>query len=706
MSGVSGQPPADPEVGPVVGDSQVRQVELTAAGISAEAADALAELTASSVGAPTVMIHVFQDERLRLVGGCGLPPQWEQLRGAPMASTLAGIVVDSNLPLIVTDVDADARVPAEAPLRLIGGAAYAGFPIRDPRGEVTGVVCAVDYRPREWSAAQLAAVDQAAQAATAFVAERHAAAEAARWSRFLDLLLANLHVAVGACDAAGKVVFANEAMRQAFPAHTDTAMRDVREWGADLMLCDATGRPLTPEQMPLLRALRGETLRDFLMTAYQRGAAPREFSASAQPIPAGEDAIQGAVICAQDVTAQRRAHRLHHCELRLATILARNDVTVEHAGGEMLRELADTLGWPHAELWLVDEDAGLLRPAARYDAPGNAGDIDMPQQLRCGQGLAGAAWENQDHIWVHDATIDARICGSAAGSGLRSALAVPVPASQTHILAVLVLFADVVEEPEEILIMLVNGLAGHLGQFLERRRSMELQLTLLRTKDEYVALIGHEMRTPLTSIGAYADLLGGLDAGDFDTEGRQLAEVIGRNTAELRQIIDELLDLAAIDTGHATFTCQQFDLAEQVRQAVATIDLPPDGPRPSIHADLPDQCLLSADPVRIRQVVDALLNNAVTYSPDGGQITVALRAIAGAVAELTVTDEGIGVPDDERERLFSRFYRSSRTRDRRIPGAGLALAISRAILDRHRGSIALLPSDKGTRIQARIPSDC
>jgi signal transduction histidine kinase len=124
----------------------------------------------------------------------------------------------------------------------------------------------------------------------------------------------------------------------------------------------------------------------------------------------------------------------------------------------------------------------------------------------------------------------------------------------------------------------------------------------------------------------------------------------------------------------------------------------------TIHARLPIECPLPGDPGRLRQVIDTLLGNAIAYSPEGGHITIA-AATSGGVAELVVTDPGIGIPDDERDQLFNRFYRSSRTRERRIPGAGLALAVSRAIVERHDGSIRLLPRPgPGTTVQVRLPA--
>ena len=128
-------------------------------------------------------------------------------------------------------------------------------------------------------------------------------------------------------------------------------------------------------------------------------------------------------------------------------------------------------------------------------------------------------------------------------------------------------------------------------------------------------------------------------------------------------------------------------------------------PRSSLDADLPGALVVPGDRRRLRQIVDNLLGNAVKYSPDGGRISVTLRP-AGGAAELAVSDTGIGVAPEEREKLFNRLYRSSRSRDRAIPGTGLGLALSRAVVHRHHGTIELADHDgPGTTVVVRLPLD-
>jgi signal transduction histidine kinase len=270
---------------------------------------------------------------------------------------------------------------------------------------------------------------------------------------------------------------------------------------------------------------------------------------------------------------------------------------------------------------------------------------------------------------------------------------------------VLTAFADTIEDPEDELVALMSGIAAHIGQFLEHRLVEDLQRQLVRSKDEYLALIGHELRTPLTSISAYTELLREADTATLAADGPAMLEVIDRNTAQLRRIIDELLELSALDTGHAPVQAAPVDLADLLRDAVAAARTTIDGGALTIGTDLPDRLVLPGDQRRLRQIVDNLLGNAVKYSPDGGRITVRLRT-AGRAAELTISDTGIGVSPEEREQMFARLYRTSRARDRAIPGNGLGLALARAVVERHHGAIELAAHEgPGTTVRVRLPLD-
>jgi signal transduction histidine kinase len=163
------------------------------------------------------------------------------------------------------------------------------------------------------------------------------------------------------------------------------------------------------------------------------------------------------------------------------------------------------------------------------------------------------------------------------------------------------------------------------------------------------------------------------------------------------------MELSALDTGHAPVAVAPVDLAAVVRESLDRTRAAVGAVPIELDADLPDELVLPGDGRRLRQIVDNLLGNAVKYSPDGGRVSVALRE-TGRFAELVISDTGLGVRPEEREKLFARLYRSSMVRDKAIPGTGLGLALSRAVVHRHHGTIELSDHDgPGTTVTVRLP---
>ncbi|MET0423752.1 MAG: ATP-binding protein [Actinoplanes sp.] len=673
--------------------------ELHLGVLTSGAADQLAALLARSAHAPVGMIHLLQGNQLRLYGAFGLAGPWDAFGDIPVEDSLAGIVVATDEPLAINDLAADERVPAGSRRRLreLRGA-YLAHPVHDPDGTVLGICCVFDPEPRHWTEPELAAVAEAAGVSTTLITERLSRHEIDQQRRFLDAVLDSLHDGVTACDADGKIVFVNERMRRLWG---DTGLSTGTLDG----LTDAAGNPLSRDDLGLFRALRGDHLRDDEVILHGRSRSARHYLVDAHPIAGPDGQTVGAVQAVQDVTRRKRVERFRTCELAVTKALA-DAPNIEAAGPRVLEAVVSTLDWVHAELWLVDDAAGTIRPAASWSAPGRQADIEVPDELPYGQGLAGRAWQVSKPLWIRDVGRPQSLISpeQAAHSLLHAALAIPVREG-FETLGVLTAFSDTIEEPEDELLALMAGIAAHIGQFVERRQVEDLQRQLIRTKNEYLALIGHELRTPLTSISAYTELLREADEPTLVAEGPRLLEVIERNTTQLRYIINELMELSALDTGHADVHLAPMDLAEVVRESLAKARDAVDGAPLVIEDQIPAELVLPGDRKRLRQVVDNLLGNAVKYSPDGGHIAVTLRA-TGRAAELAVSDGGLGVSTEEREKLFTGLYRTSRAGERAIPGTGLGLTLSRAVVGRHHGSIELVDHEgPGTTVLVRLPMD-
>ncbi|HWS33004.1 MAG TPA: ATP-binding protein, partial [Actinoplanes sp.] len=634
--------------------------------LTSGSADQLAALTARAAGAAGACIQFAEGDELRLYGSWGDPAD---------GTERSAVVMRTGAPLIVSDANG----------------AYLGHPVHDRVGLVLGVCCAFDRLPREWTAAQVTAVAEAAEVATLLIGEQLARHEMEQQHRFLDAVLDSLHDGLSACDAAGRVVFVNERMHRLWG---DAAVGDVRD------LTDVSGMPLERDELGLFRALRGERVRDVPVTV-ARGRRNRYLLMDAQPIHGPDGRVVGAVQAVQDVTRQRRAERFRSCELAVTAACA-EAASVEAAGPRVLEAVVTTLSWVHAELWMVNGQD--IEAVARWSTPGWPSDIPVPDRLAFGQGLAGRCWQVDKPLWIRDVgRPQSLISPDTSADRLHTALAIPVHDGSGTI-GVLTVFADAIEDPEDELVALLSGVAAHLGQFVERRRVEDLKRQLTRSKDEYLALIGHELRTPLTSISAYTELLREADDVTLVRDGPRLIAVIDRNTSALREIINELLELSALDAGHADVRRTPMDLALVVREVVERARTALAGVPVEIDTELPGELIVPGDRERLRHIVQNLLGSAVRFSPDGGHVTVVLRT-AGRFAELAVSDAASEVPRAEREHLFTGHFRTARGNDRILPGSGLGLTLSRAVVDKHDGTIELTGDDSGTTVLVKLPME-
>ncbi|MEW1979589.1 ATP-binding protein [Citricoccus sp. NPDC079358] len=227
----------------------------------------------------------------------------------------------------------------------------------------------------------------------------------------------------------------------------------------------------------------------------------------------------------------------------------------------------------------------------------------------------------------------------------------------------------------------------------------------IQAREQFVAEVSHEFRTPLTSIIGYLDLA--LEE-DLDPALRQFLNTSMRNAERLLSLVTSLLDSAA---NTSKVSVQDVDLARLTRYSLESATVRAQHSDLTLESDLPDRFEAVADPVKMGQVVDNLLSNAIKYTPDGGSVTVSLRRLPGVDgggdwAELVIKDTGFGMTDAERGKLFTNFYRTEHVRKAAIPGTGLGLAITQGFVRAHGGEI-LVASEKGvgSTFTVRIPVD-
>jgi signal transduction histidine kinase len=258
---------------------------------------------------------------------------------------------------------------------------------------------------------------------------------------------------------------------------------------------------------------------------------------------------------------------------------------------------------------------------------------------------------------------------------------------------------------------------GNISELDSLKQTFNDMAESLRRSDEakkaFIADVTHELRTPLTVIKGTIETLedGALD----DTEGRgPLLTSMQRETDRLIRLVNELLVLTRADAGALQLNLQPVDLAKlaqsrchvflqlATRQGIALICK---SDRPRLPRDLRQSDLLvNADPDRISQVIDNLLDNAIHHSPEKSTITISIQA-ANVGVECSVSDQGTGIPAEHLPFIFERFYRVDASRNRKDGGTGLGLAIARALIYAQGGQIrAQSVEGEGTTITFWLPT--
>jgi signal transduction histidine kinase len=226
-----------------------------------------------------------------------------------------------------------------------------------------------------------------------------------------------------------------------------------------------------------------------------------------------------------------------------------------------------------------------------------------------------------------------------------------------------------------------------------------------RMKDEFVLTASHELRSPLTSVQGFAELLM-LEREQLSPKQADTVEIILDNTRHLVRLLNDLLDLARSDAGRLTIKPVPTEVGPLVAETVRTMRAQTEAAQQILSEDIAEDLPpLRVDPDRIRQVLLNLLTNAHEYCPERASIWVSARRI-GADVEISVKDDGPGIPGDQLEHIFERFTRGDAGLTQRVGGTGLGLAISKSLVELHGGAIGAesVPGE-GSTFRITLPTE-
>jgi signal transduction histidine kinase len=279
--------------------------------------------------------------------------------------------------------------------------------------------------------------------------------------------------------------------------------------------------------------------------------------------------------------------------------------------------------------------------------------------------------------------------------------------------------ADVRGKPEGIYVvaslsavlavLVVARMSGMLWSIQRASRRLSAQnIELLeadKLKDEFIALVSHDLRTPLTSIIGYVELaLDGDGGAPLDEERRRFLQVVARSSERLMRLVDDLLLAARLQTGRLLLDVDEVDVTAVAGQALDELNARAEQKGLSLDLVAREPVSIECDRRRLLQLLDNLLSNAVKFTEEGGRVEVRVaRSLTGATIE--VVDTGVGIEPGEEEQIFERFYRSPTAVSEHVQGTGLGLFIARAIAERHGGTlVAARGAEGGTVFRLELPA--
>lgn len=294
-----------------------------------------------------------------------------------------------------------------------------------------------------------------------------------------------------------------------------------------------------------------------------------------------------------------------------------------------------------------------------------------------------AVAEHGGSVLTHDVTVWTAIDGSPAATQLAVAIG-----SDSAPVGLITLESQHTHAFTEEDILFAERLADRAAVAIAKARLYDQVLQTNQAKSEFISLVTHELRIPMTSIRGYADLLLAGIAGPLSDSQTEFLQTIQRNLDRMAVLVGDLADINRMESGRMVFELGEFDLNQLVKELARDQADALDARRQTLALAL-DPLLPAAyaDGTRIAQVLANLLDNAHKYTPEGGAITVWTQRMGG-MTEVAVSDNGIGISPEDQARLFTQFFRSDHDFVRAQTGWGLGLSIARKLVEAQGGQIA------------------
>jgi two-component system CheB/CheR fusion protein len=523
------------------------------------------------------------------------------------------------------------------------------------------------------------------------ITERKQADEA---SRRLAAIVASSDDAIISKDLDGRIRSWNEAAERLFGYKPE----------------EAIGQPITMLMAPdrydeepgiLERIRRGERLEHYETVRRRKDGTLFDIELTVSPIRDENGRVIAASKIGRDITTRMQHQRRRAAQYTVASLLAGSSSLTE-IGPLIIQTVASGSNWVAGSIWLCDDDCATLHCATTWHAGGPP--LEKFEQVTCstslagGAGLPGRVVTSRKPVWIEDVARDDNFprAAAAVAAGLRGAFAFPLQA-HGQVKGVLELFSPETAQPDEDLFQLVEALGNQIGLFIHRQQiqdelqqQKELAESANAAKDRFLATLSHELRTPLTPILIWA---GGMaNDPDLPPEIDEGLKMVCRNVELEARLIDDLLDLTRISRGKLQLHLRKSDAHEVLGHAMEIVRDEITSRELSLAVELfAAEHHVLADSSRLQQVFWNVLKNASKFTPRRGAIVVRTINPKPAALQIEISDTGVGIEPEHLEKVFDAFEQVGTRRE----GLGLGLAISKAIVEMHHGSIHAFSAGPG-----------
>ncbi len=728
--------------------------------------DRLTRLATRTLRVPVSLVSFVTEDRQVFAGAAGLPAALATRRETPLSHSFCQHEVASGEPLVVNDAREHPILCDNPAIADLGVVAYAGIPLRAPDGQVLGSFCVIDFQPRAWTGEDLQILTDLAATAMTEIELRAASREVGRAVERAGRLQTATAALAGALTLDAVTAVTIEQGVAALGAHAglvalltaDEAMLEiVQAAGYPPHLVEAWRRIPLAAPVPLAEAVRTKAPLWFaslaeLAARYPPLAAMVSGFSAVHPLTAipllvderavgvlglafpdarafdAEDQALMLTLAGQCAQALERA-RLYEAEhqARIATEAAQGRLTFLAEASTILATSLDYETTLNNVIQLimptladfgffdvVEPDGQVRRLARAHQDPRRQAVLESTRWVRSERTDINLCALSSGLPGFHPDIDDAWLINMAAGPehlallrdlAFRSMITVPLLIRGERLGALTLFYADSGRRHTAGDLALAEELARRAAVAVENAQLYRREREVVQQREQFVSIASHELKTPLTSVFGFMQLLQrqlSQPAPDYERFKRYV-DRCQQQLDRLRALVEDLLVASRSRQGRLDLRpelCDLAALAEEVRERCG--HMPERTARHCLVLEAPAPVEGTWDRDRLDQVLSNLVSNALKYSPDGGTVLVRV-ARYGDEAEVVISDAGLGIPADEQASLFQPFVRASTTHEQ-INGTGLGLYIVRQIVEAHGGTVALESvMGEGTTVTLRLP---